>query len=129
MSINRYLIILIFFRRFLNKEDPIRYKEKLSQINVPRNGGFLIWFHMASVGEAMSILPLIEGCVEEKKVDRILLTSITLSSSKILEKRFNSKIIFNLDNHFSLHEPEISLIDENFLHDGKIEKKNKINDL
>ena len=28
---------------------------------------FLIWFHVASVGEAMSILPLIEGCIEEKK--------------------------------------------------------------
>ena len=37
----------------------------------------------------MSILPLIENCTEEKKIDKILLTSITLSSGKTLEKRFN----------------------------------------
>ena len=37
----------------------------------------------------MSILPLIESCIEEKKINKILITSITLSSGKILEKRFN----------------------------------------
>jgi len=55
----------------------------------------LIWFHVASVGEAMSILSLIENCIKEKKIDRILLTSITLSSGKVLEKRFqkNHKVV------------------------------------
>ena len=38
----------------------------------------------------MSILPLIDGCIKEKKINRILITSITLSSGKILEKRFNN---------------------------------------
>ena len=37
----------------------------------------------------MSILPLIESCMEKKKINKILLTSITLSSGKILKKRFN----------------------------------------
>ena len=37
----------------------------------------------------MSILPLIENCLEEKKIDTILLTSITLSSGKILKKKYN----------------------------------------
>ena len=58
---------------------------------MPRDSGFLIWFHVASVGEAMSILPLVEGCIDEKKIDKILLTSITLSSGKILEKRYKEK--------------------------------------
>ena len=85
----------LYFRKLRKKEDFIRYKEKLSKINIPRDNGFLIWFHVASVGEAMSILPLIENCIEEKKIDKILLTSITLSSGKILEKRFkqNTKVI------------------------------------
>ena len=48
----------LFLRKLKKKEHPIRYKEKLSQINTPRGEGFLIWFHVASVGEAMSILPL-----------------------------------------------------------------------
>ena len=87
--------IYLFLRILRKKENPKRYKEKLSKINTPRDNGFLIWFHVASVGEAMSILPLIESCIEEKKINRILLTSITLSSGKILEKRYmqNTKVV------------------------------------
>ena len=82
--------IYLYFRKIRKKEDSIRYKEKLSKINIERGEGFLIWFHVASVGEAMSILPLIERCIEEEEINRILITSITLSSGKILEKRFNN---------------------------------------
>ena len=37
----------------------------------------------------MSVLPLVDSCIQDKKIDRILITSITLSSGKILEKRFS----------------------------------------
>ena len=86
--------IYLYFRKIRKKEDPIRYKEKLSKINIERGGGFLVWFHVASVVEAMSILPLIDRCIEEEKIDKILITSITLSSGKILEKKYieNPKI-------------------------------------
>ena len=82
--------IYLHYRKIKKKEDSIRYKEKLSKINIKRGDGFLIWFHVASVGEAMSILPLIDVCLNEKKISRILITSITLSSGKILEKRFKN---------------------------------------
>ena len=87
--------IYLYFRKVRKKENSISYKEKLSIIQTEREQGFLVWFHVASVGEAMSILPLIESCLKEKKINKILLTSITLSSGKILKKRFNqnSKII------------------------------------
>ena len=81
--------IYLYFRKLRKKEDLISYKEKLSKINTSRGEGFLIWFHVASVGEAMSILPLIENYIDDKKVNKILLTSITLSSGKILKKKFN----------------------------------------
>ena len=81
--------IYLYFRKIKKKEDPNRYKEKLSKINITRGEGFLVWFHVASVGEAMSILPLIDSCIQEKKIDKILITSITLSSGKILGKRFS----------------------------------------
>jgi len=88
--------IYLYFRKIKKKEDSISYKEKLSRIGITREKGFLIWFHVASVGEAMSILPLIESCIEEKKIDKILLTSITLSSGNILKKRFNlNKKVFH----------------------------------
>ena len=42
------------------------------------------------------------------------LADILLNSKRIeienLEKKHKSRIIFNLDNHYSLHEPKISLI-------------------
>ena len=110
----------LFVRKIRKKEDPVRYKEKLSKINLARTDGFLIWFHFASVGEAMSILPLIENCIEEKKIDTILLTSITLSSGKILEKKYkqNTKVIHQylpldipiLTNKFLKHwKPNLSI--------------------
>ena len=81
--------IYLFFRKIRKKEDPIRYREKLSKINITRGDGLLVWFHVASVGEAMSILPLVDSFIQDKKIDRILITSITLSSGKILKKRFS----------------------------------------
>jgi len=87
--------VYLNFRKLRKKEDPIRYKEKLSKINIPREEGFLIWFHVASVGEAMSILPLIENFINDKKINKILITSITVSSGKVLKKKFyeNKKVI------------------------------------
>ena len=52
--------------------------------------GKVIWFHGSSVGEILSIMPLIEKLEKNKKVKQILITSSTLSSSKVLEKyKFN----------------------------------------
>ena len=85
-----FLPIYIFLRKLKKKEHPTRYKEKLSVIDKPRNKGFLMWFHVASVGEAMSILPLIENFEKDKKIDTILITTITLSSSEVLKKRYNN---------------------------------------
>ena len=112
--------IYLYFRKLRKKEDSNRYKEKLSKINTTRNEGFLVWFHVASVGEAMSILPLIENCAQEQKISKILITSITLSSGKILEKRFSqsTKIIHQflpldipiLTNKFLEHwKPNLSI--------------------
>ena len=87
--------IYLFLRKIKKKEHTSRYREKLSQINISRKEGFLLWFHVASVGEAMSILPLIENFEKEKKINKILITTITLSSAGILQKKFekNDKII------------------------------------
>ena len=58
-----FLFILIYLIKFLKKEDPIRFKEKIlsSSFNVKRrNNSKLFWFHAASIGEFKSIIPIIE---------------------------------------------------------------------
>ena len=65
--------IYLYFRKIRKKEDLIRFKEKLSKINISREEGFLIWFHVASVGEAMSILPLATSFIQDQKINKILI--------------------------------------------------------
>ena len=50
----------------------------------------MIWFHGASVGEILSIIPIIKYYEKNKSINQILITSSTLSSSKVL-KKFNFK--------------------------------------
>ena len=78
--------ILIYFRILKNKENKTSYKEKFSISKKKRIKGNLIWFHGASVGEIQSIIPLIENYEKDKTIKQILITSSTLSSSKIIEK-------------------------------------------
>ena len=84
-----FSIFYLFIRILNKKEDPKRYKEKLSKTKIQRGDGFMVWIHVASVGEAMSVLPLIEDFENEKNIKKILITSITLSSAQILEKEYD----------------------------------------
>ena len=78
--------IIIFIRLLKKKEDIKRFKEKFCFFSEKRKNGKLVWFHGASVGEIKSIVPLIEKLEKEKKIKQILITSSTLSSSKIFQK-------------------------------------------
>ena len=77
---------IIFYRINKNKEDPKRFKEKFAIPSKKRKEGKLIWFHGASVGELLSIVPIIKHYEKNKNIDQILITSSTLSSSKIINK-------------------------------------------
>ena len=78
--------IIIILRIFKNKEDKIRFVEKFSIPSKKRQNGLLIWFHACSVGEILSIVPLIKYYEKNNAVDQILVTSSTLSSSKVIKK-------------------------------------------
>ncbi len=81
---------IISYRIFKNKEDSKRILEKFSIGSKKRKKGKLIWFHGASVGEILSIIPLIKNFEKKKEISQILITSSTLSSSKVI-KRYNFK--------------------------------------
>ena len=95
--------IIIIYRILRNKEDKKRYIEKFSVPSKKRAKGKLIWFHGASVGEILSIIPLIKNYEKNKSIDQILITSSTLSSSKVLQKfKFKKTIhqFYPIDNLF-----------------------------
>ena len=78
--------IIFLIRIIKKKEDLTRILEKLSFPSKNRNKGKLIWFHAASVGELMSIVPLVKSLESNKKIKTILITTSTLSSAKIFKK-------------------------------------------
>ena len=95
--------LIILIRLIKKKEDPIRYKEKFTFFSKKRRKGNLVWFHGASVGELMSVIPLIEKLEKNKNIKQILVTTSTLSSSKIFNKfKFRKTIhqFFPVDTNY-----------------------------
>ena len=93
--------LIILIRLMKKKESLERFKEKLGFFTKNRSRGKLIWFHGASVGEFQSIVPLLEKLEKSKKISQILITSNTLSSSKLISKIKLKKIshqFFPIDN-------------------------------
>ena len=82
--------LILLTRFFKDKEDKKRFIEKFSIINKEKNKNNLVWIHAASVGEVMSVVPLIDELEKNQKIKKILLTTSTLSSSKIFSN-FNFK--------------------------------------
>ena len=78
--------IIIIYRILKQKESSERFFEKFGFLQKKRRNGKLIWFHCSSVGELLSITPLVEKLEREKDIKNILISTSTLSSSKIFEK-------------------------------------------
>ena len=86
--------LIILIRIFLGKEDQNRFREKYGFLAKNNNKPTeTIWIHGASVGEILSIIPIIRRFEEDKKIKRILITSSTTSSSHILSKFKFKKVI------------------------------------
>ena len=78
--------VIIFYRILKKKESPKRFLEKFGFLQKTRRKGKLVWFHCSSVGELISVVPLIERLEKEKDIKSIMLSSSTLSSSRIFNK-------------------------------------------
>jgi 3-deoxy-D-manno-octulosonic-acid transferase len=69
------------------KEDAARIGERRGASTLARPPGFLVWIHAISVGEANSVLPLIDALLARNTQLSVLLTTGTLTSAGLMKKR------------------------------------------
>ncbi len=75
------------------KEDSARVDERLGRASVARPAGDLVWLHGVSVGETLSLLPVVECLRRHRRDLAVLVTSGTLTSATLLAERLPAGVI------------------------------------
>jgi 3-deoxy-D-manno-octulosonic-acid transferase len=92
------LMLLLRLRR--GKELPGRLAERRGIEQTPRPAGRLIWLHAASVGETMSILPVLPALADASPGVTILLTTGTVTSATLLTQHLGSELAHGVLHRF-----------------------------
>lgn len=82
--------LLLARRQSFGKEDPDRITERFGLPGLPRPAGRLVWMHAASIGEAFSLLRLIERLRSEQPTLNVLVTTGTVTSAMLMGQRLPS---------------------------------------
>lgn len=80
-------------RLAVGKEDSERLNERFGQPKTARPDGQLLWFHAASVGEALSLVELIGRLSEDEPTLNFLITTGTVTSARVLAPRLPDKAL------------------------------------
>jgi 3-deoxy-D-manno-octulosonic-acid transferase len=81
----------VAWRASKGKEDRNRRRERYGVPSRERPDGPLVWFHAASVGETIAVVPLIESILGYGI--NIVLTTGTVTSAQVAEERLGGRII------------------------------------
>jgi 3-deoxy-D-manno-octulosonic-acid transferase len=82
------VVMLYLARRMVRgKEDRQRFAERRGVAGLERPPGPLAWVHAASIGEAVSMLALIDRLLAERPSISVMVTTGTVSSARLLAAR------------------------------------------
>ena len=85
--------LILSLRQRRGKEDPRRKGERLGVASLARPERELVWVHAASVGEANSVLPLVQALGERRPGLTVLLTTGTVTSARAIAPRLPAHAI------------------------------------
>ena len=85
------ILVLILVRIVRQKEDISRINERLGWPVKARPKGRLVWLHGASVGECLSMMPLIDEILRRDSEVHIMVTSGTKTSAALMAKRLPAR--------------------------------------
>tara|TARA_Y100000996_G_scaffold176506_1_gene137462 strand:- start:90 stop:1322 length:1233 start_codon:yes stop_codon:yes gene_type:complete len=95
--------IIFLIRIFLGKEDPKRFLEKFCIYSKKFKIKKTIWLHGSSVGEILSVIPIINDLEKNKNIKKIILSSSTTSSALIFSKykfKKTTHVYFPIDTNY-----------------------------
>ena len=101
--------LIINKRKKIGKEDLKRFNERIGQPSQARPQGRLIWLHGASVGESVSMLPLIHKLLDLSPDINIMVTTGTITSAEVMAKRLPQRAFHQ---YFPIDTPKFT---KNFL--------------
>lgn len=81
------LRVMLHRRAARGKEDQARLPEREGRDATPRPAGRLLWLHAASVGEAVSVLPVLSSLAASAPAVNTIFTTGTVTSARLLEQR------------------------------------------
>jgi 3-deoxy-D-manno-octulosonic-acid transferase len=87
------VLLYLKHRERRGKEDSARVGERLGFASLRRPPGPLLWAHAASVGEAVSVLALLQRVRKERRPIAILVTTGTVAAARLLETRLPDGVL------------------------------------
>ncbi len=136
-KIIRPLFYLFFIYRFLkNKEERGKYSERKGFSSNKKPKGKIVWVHAASVGEALSSLPLIDKLKELSPKINILITTSTKTSKEIIVKKKIDDLIHQYapwdnekfcTNFLNFWQPDLAIFLESEIWPNLLNETNKKN--
>ena len=82
-----FVLAYLKWRAFKGHEDKNRLHERKGVASVRRPEKSLLWVHAVSVGESVAALTIIQAILKKYPEVHVLLTTTTVSSAKVVEKR------------------------------------------